>query len=125
MVTGASSWEEALLTSYHVRDLLECTHPGQRFHVTVCDVQNIVAHVELPIPKGGRLDLDSFYKDHYQECTYQRSMFPGLIYRPLHVRVVLLCFTSARIVITGGKSAAQIMDGWAALMPIVMRYVRE
>jgi transcription initiation factor TFIID TATA-box-binding protein len=126
VVTGASSWEEALLTAFHVKDILLDAHPGQTFRITAYDVQNIVAHVEVPLPAGpgAALDLEAFYRDHFEECTYQRSMFPGLIYRPRHVGVVLLCFTSARIVITGGKSVDQIMDGWRELMPVVMRYLR-
>jgi transcription initiation factor TFIID TATA-box-binding protein len=123
VVTGASSWEQALLTAYHVRDILIETYAGQTFEITAYDVQNIVAHVEIPLEKGEALDLDAFYADHFQECTYQRSMFPGLIYRPLHVSVVLLCFSSARIVITGGKSVEQIFSGWERFGPIVRRYV--
>ena len=94
-------------------------HPGQDFKITAFDVQNIVAHVEI---QGKRLDLDSFYKDHEEETTYQRSMFPGLIYRPINSPVVLLCFTSGRIVITGGKSTDHIFDGWQRLAPIITRY---
>lgn len=123
MVTGAGSWDEALLTAYNVRDILADMHPGQSFRITSYEVQNIVAHVELELKQGQTLDLDAFYKDHSEESTYQRSMFPGLIYRPLHAPVVLLCFTSARIVITGGKSVDQIHDGWAQLAPVVTRYL--
>jgi transcription initiation factor TFIID TATA-box-binding protein len=125
VVTGASSWEEALLTAFRVRDVLIDTHPGQGFRITAYDVQNIVAHVELPSTDAIRsMNLTMFYNDHCEECTYQRSMFPGLIYRPQHVPVVLLCFSSARIVITGGKSVSQIMDGWNKLAPIVARYMQ-
>lgn len=118
-MTGASSWEEALLTAYNVRDILRHYYPGQRFRVVAYEVQNIVAHVEIT---GKKLDLDAFYRDHEEESTYQRSMFPGLIYRPMGSPVVLLCFTSGRIVITGGKSTDHIFEGWEKLAPVVMRY---
>ena len=124
VVTGASSWEQGLLTAHHVCDLLRRAHPGQTFRLVAYDVQNIVAHVELPIEgPNGRLDLDALYRDYGEVCTFQRSMFPGLVFRPLDAPVVLLCFLSGRIVITGGKSADQIMDGWAMLRPIVSRYL--
>jgi len=80
--------------------------------------------VELPLSEGQTMELDAFYRDHCEECTYQRSMFPGLIYRPLRASVVLLCFSSAKIVITGGKSVDQIFSEWEKLRPVVMRYVR-
>lgn len=143
VVTGAGSWEEALYTAYHVRDILKETHPGQSFEIVAYDVQNIVAHAEMGkglFPPGGGdgssttsppssslpavMDLDAFYRDHFEECTYQRSMFPGLIYRPLSASVVLLCFSSAKVVITGGKSANQIFSEWERLVPVVARYVR-
>ena len=124
VVTGASSWEEALLTAHHICDILRELHPGQQFRIIGYEVQNIVAHVELPLSEGQTMELDAFYRDHCEECTYQRSMFPGLIYRPLRASVVLLCFSSAKIVITGGKSVDQIFSEWEKLRPVVMRYVR-
>lgn len=129
VVTGAASWEEALYTAYHVCALLRRTLPGQRFEIVAYDVQNIVAHAEMAraAPPGCAsvsMDLNAFYRDNFEECTYQRSMFPGLIYRPLRASVVLLCFASAKVVITGGKSAAQIFSEWERLAPVVARYVR-
>ena len=56
--------------------------------------------------------------------TYQKNMFPGLIYRPNNSPVVLRIFSSGKIVITGGKSISDVSDGWNALWPTVKKYVR-
>ena len=53
----------------------------------------MVAHVELPVG-GGMLDIQTMYSRLALNCTYQRKMFPGLIFRPEASPVVLLCFYS-------------------------------
>ena len=52
-------------------------------------------------------------------------MFPGLIYRPESSPVVLLCFYSGKIVITGGKTLTDIYEGWTRLWPIVRPFIRS
>jgi transcription initiation factor TFIID TATA-box-binding protein len=123
VVTGASSWNEGLLTAYCIRDILEETHMGQTFKIVSYDVQNIVAHVDIPLKQGQSLDLDRFYAEHAKEVTYQRNMFPGLIFRSLQCPIVLLCFTSGKIVVTGGKSVKHIVKGWETLWTQVQQYI--
>jgi transcription initiation factor TFIID TATA-box-binding protein len=90
-----------------------------------CEVQNIVGHVELPMGEGGVLDLQSMYSKLELNCLYQRQMFPGLIYRPEASPVVLLCFYSGKVVITGGKTVEDVHEGWRKLWPTVRVFVRQ
>ena len=62
--------------------LLSKVLPGERFWLQGCSIQNMVGHVELPLVTGARLDLQAMYSQLALNCTYQRKMFPGLIYRP-------------------------------------------
>ena len=123
VVTGASSWNEGLLTAYCIRDILRATHTGQTFRIISYDVQNIVAHVDIPLGQGEFLDLDKFYAENAKEVTFQRNMFPGLIFRAVENSVVLLCFNSGKIVVTRGKSVWHIAEGWRKLWPRVRKYV--
>ena len=123
VVTGASNWDEALLTAYCIKDILEEYHYGEQFTIVEYQVQNVVAHVELDMKPGQTLDLPSIYQDHCNISTYQPNMFPGLIFRPKPSPVVLLCFKSGKFVITGGKCVEDIFTGWAALWPLMQRYV--
>jgi len=123
VVTGACSWDEGLLTAYCIRDILRAHHLGQTFRIVSYDVQNIVAHVDIPMKPGQILNLDRFYAEHAREVTYQRHMFPGLIFRSLSSSVVLLCFTSGKIVVTGGKSVQHITQAWAELWEQVRQYI--
>lgn len=84
-----------------------------------------MAHVEVPVGEGGSLDLEAMYTRLNLHCTYQKNMFPGLIYRPHASPVVLLCFFSGKIVITGGKTEQDVTEGWKRLWPTLKVFVRE
>ena len=103
--------------------LLRDAFPSRPFSLVNCEIQNIVAHVELPVGEG-MLDLQSMYGKLELNCMYQRTMFPGLVYRPESSPVVLLCFYSGKIVITGGKTVRDVHDGWKKLWPTVRVFMR-
>jgi len=124
VVTGCRSWYECVYASLFVAKLLEDSIPGHEFRLCACDVQNMVAHVELPIGNGF-LDIQGMYSKLALNCTYQRKMFPGLIYRPESSPVVLLCFISGKIVITGGKTMEDVFAGWSRLWPLIKGFIRE
>ena len=122
VVTGCRSWYECVYASLFITTLLRECIPGHSFFLQACDVQNMVAHVEIPI-QGGSLDLHAMYARMALNCTYQRKMFPGLIYRPEASPVVLLCFFSGKIVITGGKNMQDVFTGWSRLWPILKSFI--
>lgn len=47
-------------------------------------------------------------KSKKDSCTYHPDTFPGLIFRLVKPKVVLLIFTSGKIVLTGAKTRQQI-----------------
>ena len=123
VVTGGRTWYESVYSSLYVARLLGECMPSERFVLTQCAVQNMVAHVELPVGPEGMLDIQAMYSRLGINCTYQKRMFPGLIYRPEASPVVLLCFYSGKIVITGGKTLSDIYEGWKRLWPVVKGFV--
>ncbi|MGC9152663.1 MAG: TATA-box-binding protein [Vulcanisaeta sp.] len=68
-------------------------------------VQNIVAsgnlHAEVDIEKSALM---------LENSMYEPEQFPGLIYRMDDPKVVLLIFSSGKIVCTGAKKEAQVKD---------------
>jgi transcription initiation factor TFIID TATA-box-binding protein len=122
VVTGCRTWYECVYASLFVADLLRECIPGHSFALGACDVQNMVAHVEIPVGNGC-LDLHGMYAHLALNCTYQRKMFPGLIYRPEASPVVLLCFFSGKIVITGGKTMEDVYSGWSRLWPTLQGFI--
>ncbi|NBQ59026.1 MAG: hypothetical protein EBU32_11740 [Opitutaceae bacterium] len=69
------------------------------------------------------VDLARFYADHNIECTFQRSMFPGLVFRSSLSNVVLLVFRSGRVVLTGGRDIYCLNDAWKRVLPLLRTYV--
>lgn len=122
VVTGCRSWYECVYASLYIAKLLRECVVGHQFTLVTCDVQNMVAHVEIPVGSGC-LDLQRMYAQLAINCTYQRKMFPGLIYRPESSPVVLLCFFSGKVVITGGKTMEDVYSGWSRLWPILQTFV--
>ena len=68
-------------------------------------VQNIVASAGL----GGRIDLE---KTTYslKRTMYEPEQFPGLIYRMDDPKVVILIFASGKLVCTGAKKEAEVLE---------------
>jgi len=73
-------------------------------------IQNIVASVGL----GGHIDLE---KATYslKRTMYEPEQFPGLIYRMEDPKVVILIFTSGKLVCTGAKKETEVHRSIAKL----------
>ncbi len=66
-------------------------------------IQNIVASANL----HGKIDLE-MAADIMDNVMYEPEQFPGLIYRMVEPKVVILIFASGKLVCTGGKSAEMV-----------------
>lgn len=125
VVTGGRNWYECVLASLCVCNILRDAFPVNAFSLIKCEIQNIVAHVEIPMKNNELLDIQSMYSKMELHCMYQKNMFPGLIYRPDSSPVVLLCFYSGKIVITGGRTSSDVILGWKKLWPLIQVFIRE
>jgi transcription initiation factor TFIID TATA-box-binding protein len=124
VITGVKSWYECLLASLCIGRIISRLFAHAKYHIINCDVQNIVAHSEIRLMPGQILNIQQMYESMAMECTYQRNMFPGLIYRGKGAPVVLLCFYSGKVVLTGGKTIRDIQWGWSMLWKVVRRFVQ-
>ncbi|MEM1638722.1 MAG: TATA-box-binding protein [Desulfurococcaceae archaeon] len=66
-------------------------------------IQNIVAGGDLHAYVN--LEKAAYY---LEDCMYEPEQFPGLIHRMRDPRVVLLIFSSGKMVITGAKEEAEV-----------------
>jgi len=122
VITGSTSFSACVVASHEITRILREANPREWFEVSSCIIQNIVAHVELP--KGTLIDLNALYSDFCECSTYQKSIFPGLVLRPPQSPIVLLVFTSGRIVCTGGRSYDDIYYGFLAMFDTVNKYIK-
>jgi len=57
--------------------------------------------------------------------AYEPEVFPGLIYRMIEPKIVLLIFNSGKIVLTGGKNRNEIYDGFRKIYPVLNMFKIE
>ena len=121
VITGSTSFSACIVASHEITRILRRASPRDLFEVSSCQIQNLVAHVSLP--PGTTIDLNRLYERFNEQSTYQRSIFPGLVLRPPRSPIVLLIFTSGRIVCTGGRSYADIYHGFRSIYPTLRPYI--
>ena len=122
VLTGCRDFISCIRAVYNVVELLRANIHGVYFGVENIQMQNIVGHADLML-HGSHVDLARFYADNNIECTFQRSMFPGLVYRSSQSNVVLLVFRSGRVVLTGGRDIQCLNDAWLRVRPKLVKYV--
>lgn len=125
VVTGVRSWHECLFCALCVCRLVTAALGEEAgvFRVSNCHIQNIVAHSMVRLGPYQKLNIQRMYEVLSLDCTYQKCMFPGLIYRRKDTSVVVLCFYSGKIVLTGGKSLQSVGKEWGEVWQIIRRFV--
>jgi transcription initiation factor TFIID TATA-box-binding protein len=122
VLTGCKSLLDCILASKIVTNLMRQGFPGNVFTLEPIKIQNIVGNALVPLLAGEVLDLNRFYRDFNIFCTYQPNMFPGLIYRPTNLPIVLLIFFSGKVVITGAKNIPDVYFGWNEMRKLLRNY---
>ncbi|EPB79889.1 transcription factor TFIID [Ancylostoma ceylanicum] len=90
------------------------------FNVKFADfkIQNVVGSCDVRFS----IQLEGLCIMHAQFSTYEPELFPGLIYRMVHPRVVLLIFVSGKVVITGARHQDDIDLAFKHIYPILRRF---
>lgn len=117
VITGCRSEQESLLCSR--RYIYMLNRLGERLSFRQFVTQNIVSAVNVNHP----LQLHLMQRDNTCEMAWEQRKFPGLVWRDQRSKLVLLCFRSGRIVITGAKSKRQIDNEWPRLFKIIWNYI--
>jgi transcription initiation factor TFIID TATA-box-binding protein len=79
-------------------------------------IQNIVASANL----GGRIDLE-MAANVMDNIMYEPEQFPGLIYRMMDPKVVMLLFASGKLVCTGAKKEEMVREAVEKLHDLLQR----
>ncbi len=105
IVTGAKSTDDSIAAAKKYTQIIQkCGFPAVRF--TEYKVQNMTATCDVGFP----IRLEGFIYAHSANSTYEPELFPGLVYRMVDPKVVLLIFVSGKIVITGAKDPQALGD---------------
>jgi transcription initiation factor TFIID TATA-box-binding protein len=84
-------------------------------------IQNIVGSCDVKFP----IRLEGLALDHEDFSSYEPELFPGLIYRMVLPKIVLLIFVSGKIVLTGAKSREQIYEAFEYIYPVLTEFRKE
>ncbi|OAF70120.1 TATA sequence-binding protein, partial [Intoshia linei] len=110
--TGAKSVELSKLASRKYARIIQKLGFEAKFKEF--KVQNIVASGNVMCP----IRLEGLCYAHSQFCSYEPELFPGLVYRMLKPRIVILIFVSGKLVLTGGKFVDEIYEAFDIIAPI-------
>mmetsp|Transcript_31856 Transcript_31856/g.71578 ORF Transcript_31856/g.71578 Transcript_31856/m.71578 type:complete len:217 (-) Transcript_31856:48-698(-) len=112
--TGAKSEEDARVASRKFVRIIQKI--GFQASFRAFKVQNLVASCDV----GFRVRLETIASVHHNYCTYEPEIFPGLVYRMLEIKVVVLVFHSGKLVLTGAKSKRDIDIAWNLIYPVLL-----
>ncbi|XP_076464547.1 uncharacterized protein LOC143296477 [Babylonia areolata] len=117
--TGAKSEEMAKLAARKYARIVQKLGFTARF--LDFKIQNMVGSCDVKFP----IRLESLVLTHGQFSSYEPELFPGLIYRMVKPRIVLLIFVSGKVVLTGAKVRTEIYEAFENIYPILKGFRKQ
>ena len=117
VITGTKSSHNSSLATKKIAYILERIGFRPTDHINF-KVQNIVGTVDCGFP----IRLEGVAFAHPTFSSYEPELFPGLIYRLVQPKVVLLVFVSGKVVITGAKTEESLVEGLKRVFPILLEF---
>lgn len=84
-------------------------------------IQNMVGSCDVRFP----IRLEGLVVTHSQFSSYEPELFPGLIYRMVKPRIVLLIFVSGKVVLTGAKVRSEIYEAFDSIYPMLKNFKKQ
>mmetsp|Transcript_13376 Transcript_13376/g.37831 ORF Transcript_13376/g.37831 Transcript_13376/m.37831 type:complete len:220 (+) Transcript_13376:3-662(+) len=81
-------------------------------------VQNIVCSCDCRFP----IRLEALALAHGKFSSFEPELFPGLIYRMVNPKIVLLIFVSGKVVITGAKHQEDSYEAFNKIYPVLLEF---
>lgn len=113
VVTGAKSEDDSKLASRKYARIIQKLGFNAKF--TDFKIQNIVGSCDIKFP----IRLEGLASRHHNFSSYEPELFPGLIYRMIKPKIVLLIFVSGKIVLTGAKVREEIYTAFESIYPVL------
>ncbi|XP_067027481.1 uncharacterized protein [Acropora muricata] len=114
--TGAKSEEQSRLAARKYARVVQKLGFPAKF--TEFKIQNMVGSCDVRFP----IRLEGLVLAHSQFSSYEPELFPGLIYRMVKPRIVLLIFVSGKVVLTGAKVRSEIYEAFENIYPILKSF---
>lgn len=116
VVTGAKLEDDSKLASRKYARIIQKLGFNAKF--TDFKIQNIVGSCDVKFP----IRLEGLAFSHGTFSSYEPELFPGLIYRMVKPKIVLLIFVSGKIVLTGAKQREEIYQAFESIYPVLSEF---
>ncbi|KAL7005609.1 TATA-binding protein (TBP) [Cystobasidiomycetes sp. EMM_F5] len=116
VVTGAKSEDDSRLAARKYARIIQKL--GFEAQFSDFKIQNMVGSCDVKFPI--RLEGLAFSHGHFS--SYEPELFPGLIYRMVKPKVVLLIFVSGKVVLTGAKFREDLNDAFNNIYPVLTEF---
>jgi len=117
--TGAKSEADSHIAARKYARIIQKLNFPVKF--TDFKVQNIVGSCDVGFP----IRLEGLTYAHPRHTSYEPELFPGLIYKMLEPKIVLLIFVSGKIVLTGAKDQEDIITAFNNIYPTLLEFRKE
>jgi len=117
--TGAKSEEDSRLAARKYARIVQKLGFMTKFKDF--KIQNMVGSCDVKFP----IRLEGLVLTHSQFSSYEPELFPGLIYRMVKPRIVLLIFVSGKVVLTGAKVRQEIYEAFDNIYPILKNFKKQ
>jgi len=117
--TGAKSEEQSRLAARKYARIVQKLGFDAKF--LDFKIQNMVGSCDVKFP----IRLEGLVLTHSQFSSYEPELFPGLIYRMVKPRIVLLIFVSGKVVLTGAKVRTEIYEAFDNIYPILKSFKKQ
>lgn len=117
--TGAKSEEDSRLAARKYARIIQKLGFVAKF--LDFKIQNMVGSCDVKFP----IRLEGLVLTHAKFSSYEPELFPGLIYRMVKPRIVLLIFVSGKVVLTGAKVRQEIYDAFDNIYPILKSFKKQ
>uniref|UniRef100_A0A7S2RYZ5 TATA-box-binding protein n=1 Tax=Mucochytrium quahogii TaxID=96639 RepID=A0A7S2RYZ5_9STRA len=81
-------------------------------------IQNIVCSCDCRFA----IRLEALALAHGKFSSFEPELFPGLIYRMVNPKIVLLIFVSGKVVLTGAKDQDATYEAFNKIYPVLLEY---
>ncbi|XP_005184927.1 uncharacterized protein LOC101898371 [Musca domestica] len=117
--TGAKSEDDSRLAARkYARIIQKLGFPAKFLDFKI---QNMVGSCDVKFP----IRLEGLVLTHCNFSSYEPELFPGLIYRMVRPRIVLLIFVSGKVVLTGAKVRNEIYEAFDKIFPILKKFKKQ
>src|SRR5277367_1748676 len=134
VVTGAKSEDDSRLASRKYARIIQKLGFNAKF--MDFKIQNIVGSCDVKFPirleglaySHGMFSSVLFFfyfRGLVANDQYEPELFPGLIYRMVNPKIVLLIFVSGKIVLTGAKVREEIYRAFESIYPVLSEFRKD